>query len=154
MIGLLELGRRDVAERFKQAAESALHASVLACEARQLAALMAQRKGGNTGRMRKEIKEALRLIARDYAQIELANAARQVNLSPSWFAALFRSETGKSFHDYVQDCRLDRAKSLLRTTDMKVYEVADRVGIPNSRYFSRLFSEYAGATPLDYRKGN
>jgi len=141
-------------ERFKQAAESAFHASVLACEARQLAGLMAQRNGGHTGRMRKEIKEALRLIARDYAQIELANAARQVNLSPSWFAALFRNETGKSFHDYVQDCRLDRAKSLLRTTDMKVYEVADSVGIPNSRYFSRLFSEYAGATPLDYRKGH
>ncbi|MBB6734227.1 response regulator transcription factor [Cohnella zeiphila] len=137
-------------ERLRRKANEALHAKALLEEAGALADLLARRYPG--GSMRKEIKEALRLIARQYADIELGEAARRVNLSPSWFAALFRNETGRSFHDYVQQYRLDQARKLLETTDLKVYEIAQRVGIPNSRYFSRLFLEHAGAPPLDYRK--
>ncbi|MFD0717484.1 response regulator [Paenibacillus sp. GCM10027626] len=138
---------------FKQTAETALHAAAIVCEARHLADTLGQLQPlPMPGSMRKEIKKAIALIASQYTHIELIEVARQVSLSPSCFAALFRAETGQSFHDYVQQVRLNEARVLLRTTDLKVYEIADRVGIPNSRYFSRLFSEYAGFTPLDYRK--
>ncbi|MBM7568524.1 response regulator transcription factor [Paenibacillus sacheonensis] len=105
-----------------------------------------------TGVTRSEIKEALLVIEQNFATIDLVETARRVNLSPSWFASLFRCETGDSFHGYVTATRLREAKKLLRTTDYKVYEVAEHVGIPNYRYFSRLFAEHTGVTPLVYRK--
>lgn len=142
-------------DAFKRAAEAALHATALRAAAEQLAELLLSHPlSAADGCMRQEIKQALALIASQYATIELAETARQVNLSPSWFAALFRAETGQSFHGYVQEVRLNQAKHLLRTTDWKVYEIAEQIGIANSRYFSRLFSEQTGQSPLDYRKSS
>ncbi|GGD98208.1 response regulator [Paenibacillus nasutitermitis] len=151
-----ETGQEVLQQKFKLAAESALHASVIVHEAKQMADMLMQSRptASASGSMRKEIKQAMSLIAANYAGIELGETARQVSLSPSWFAALFRTATGQSFHDYVQEVRLNQARVLLRTTDLKVYEIAEQVGIPNSRYFSRLFSEHVGLTPLDYRKND
>ncbi|BBH22244.1 hypothetical protein Back11_35890 [Paenibacillus baekrokdamisoli] len=147
-----EAGMNKLLARFKQTVDSTLHASILIREMRGLASVLMKRQPNASGSMRKEIKEATRWIAVDFAHIDLTETAKRVNLSPSWFAALFRMETGKSFHDYVQEVRLNQAKELLRGSDLKVYEIAEQVGIPNSRYFSRLFSEFTSSTPLDYRK--
>ncbi|MDI4649711.1 response regulator [Cohnella hashimotonis] len=102
--------------------------------------------------IRSEIREALRLIETEYGEdLDLQAAARHVSLSPSWFGALFRQETGQSFSDYLQDYRLERARELLLRTDLKIYEVAAGTGIPNSRYFSRLFADKYETSPQEYR---
>lgn len=102
--------------------------------------------------IRSEIREALRLIEAQYPEdLDLQTAARHVSLSPSWFGALFRQETGRSFSDYLQDYRLERARELLLRTDLKIYEVAAGIGIPNSRYFSRLFADKFETSPQEYR---
>ncbi|MFD0712907.1 response regulator [Paenibacillus sp. GCM10027626] len=104
--------------------------------------------------MRTEIKKAIHYIHKHYRDIDITSAAEYVNLSPSWFKTLFRKETGVSFHEFVQSYQLEMAKQLMVTTDMKVYEVAEAVGITNPRYFSRLFTKSFSVPPLDYRKQN
>jgi two-component system response regulator YesN len=101
---------------------------------------------------RKEINDTLTYIHAHYQDVQLADAAQLVNLSPSWFASLFRSEVGQSFHEYIQLHRLEISKRYLLTSDLKVYEIAIEIGIPNARYFSRLFTEYVGVSPLEFRK--
>ncbi|MFC5401119.1 response regulator transcription factor [Cohnella soli] len=104
--------------------------------------------------MRTEIKKVIHYIHKHYRDVDIASAAEYVNLSPSWFKTLFRKETGVSFHEFVQSYQLEMAKQLMVTTDMKVYEVAQAVGITNTRYFSRLFTRSFSMPPLDYRKQN
>ncbi|WP_309123490.1 response regulator [Paenibacillus sp.] len=113
------------------------------------------RRGSAEAGARSEVRQGVEYVHRHYDQdIHLHDVAKRVNLSPSWFAALFRAEVGKPFNEYVQRYRLDRAKRLLRESDLKVYEVAESVGIANARYFSRLFFDAFGVTPLEYKKGS
>lgn len=102
---------------------------------------------------RGDIREALAYIHAHYGEpLSLSQVARKVNLSVSWFAALFRQETGRPFTEYVQDLRMYHAKRLLRETDKKVYEVACDVGIPNAKYFSRLFCDAFGVSPAEFKR--
>lgn len=55
---------------------------------------------------------------------------------------------------YLNKVRIDKAKHLLRTTDDKIVEISQTVGIENTNHFIRLFKEKTGTTPLKYRKGS
>jgi len=52
----------------------------------------------------------------------------------------------------MQNVRIDAAKTLFRTTPLKTYEVAERVGISDPVYFSRIFKKVVGVKPKDFRK--
>ena len=68
---------------------------------------------------------------------------------------LYRLSTdifGMGFSDYVRDQRIRAAKRLLRSTELSVAEVAERVGIGDPNYFIRSFKLRVGITPLQYRK--
>ncbi|MFB9276232.1 response regulator [Cohnella cellulosilytica] len=102
--------------------------------------------------VRSEVLKALRFVEQRYREpIDAAAAAGHVNLSPSWFGTLFRNEIGCSFSDYLLTYRLEQARELLLRTDLKVYEIAEQTGIPNYRYFSKLFSGKYGLKPQDFR---
>ena len=64
---------------------------------------------------------------------------------------LFKREMGKTISEFVQETRIDRARELLKDPGIKVYEVADRVGIQTSAYFTYLFKKLVGCTPQEYR---
>ncbi|QHT60858.1 response regulator [Paenibacillus lycopersici] len=101
---------------------------------------------------RLEIREAIAYIRSHYREdLDLATVARHVNLSPSWFGTLFRNETGIGFMDYLQNYRLEQARSLMTKSDLKIYEISELVGIGNPRYFSRLFSDKYRISPQDFR---
>jgi two-component system, response regulator YesN len=57
---------------------------------------------------------------------------------------MFKEHTGETFHHYVTKSRLRRAEHLARTTDLKLYEIAEKVGYPSSRYFSKLYKKQIG----------
>ncbi len=59
---------------------------------------------------------------------------------------------GSTVMTLVNNKRIEEAKRLLRTTDLYVYEVSERVGVPDQNYFSKLFRAYVGETPRDYQK--
>lgn len=84
--------------------------------------------------------------------IALADIARFVFLSPSYFTRAFKEETGVSPINYLLKIRVERAKELLRETQMKISDIALSVGFANQQRFNEIFKKYAGLTPLQYRK--
>ena len=84
-------------------------------------------------------------------ELTLEALADKVHLSPSYLSKLFKRETGENLSVYIQGVRIRQAKILLRTTDLKTYEVAERVGISDPVYFSRTFKKITGMKPKDFR---
>ncbi|MBP3312985.1 MAG: response regulator transcription factor [Butyricicoccus sp.] len=83
--------------------------------------------------------------------LSLDQLAQQFYLSPSYLSRIFKRETGVNLSTYLQNVRIDAAKTLLRTSNLKSYEVAERVGINDPVYFSRIFKKITGFKPKDYR---
>ena len=81
----------------------------------------------------------------------LNEVAATVNLSPSHFSVVFGRETGESFKDYLTRIRIDRAKELLRTTNMKCSEIAYQCGYNDPHYFSTVFRKNTGLPPQQFR---
>jgi two-component system response regulator YesN len=110
---------------------------------------------GMKSKCRKEVQLAKQLISERLAEsITLTQIAEEVQLSSYYLSRLFREEVGESFNEYVTSLRMDKAIQLLQTTNMKVYEVAEQVGIPSYRYFSVLFRNRTGVAPTDFKKIN
>lgn len=85
-------------------------------------------------------------------RITLEQAAQVAHLSPSYFSRLFREETGKSFTEYLIDCRVNRAKALLREGELTLTEIAVRTGFCDQSHFSKAFKRTTGVSPGIYRK--
>ena len=81
----------------------------------------------------------------------LQDVARAVNMSNSRFSTVFSQQSGKTFTEYLTGLRLNRAKELLRDTEMKSAEIAFEVGYSDAHYFSYLFRKNLGITPSEYR---
>lgn len=75
-----------------------------------------------------------------------------VHLHPDYLSAVFHQKMGISLSEYVNEARLEKARKLLLTTNLSVSQVAIQAGFPNISYFSKLFREREGITPLQYRK--
>lgn len=84
-------------------------------------------------------------------QLDVADLAAGVNLSPSRFAYLFRRETGTSPARFVRVRRLDRARELLETTFLSVKEVMVSVGFNDASHFTREFRRQHGLGPRAWR---
>ncbi len=100
------------------------------------------------------IEKAIEIIEarkgkKDFSLQEICN---DVYLSTSQFSLLFKEGTGKTFVEYLTQVRMDTAKTLLKTTDMKSYEIADESGFSDPGYFSISFKKYTGKTPMEYRR--
>ena len=82
----------------------------------------------------------------------LNEVAAGVNLSPSHFSVIFSQEMGESFKDYLTRIRLERAKELLRTTNLKCAEIAYQSGYNDPHYFSHVFHKRIGLPPQQFRQ--
>ncbi|WP_168121786.1 response regulator [Paenibacillus sp. HB172176] len=85
-------------------------------------------------------------------EITLTQISGYSNLSASYFGVLFKQYTGKSFVNYFNQIRIDKALELLRSSDMKIYEIAEAVGFVSLPYFNRVFKQVSSMTPNEYRK--
>lgn len=85
--------------------------------------------------------------------ITINEIAQSVYLSPSYANFIFKKETGYTLIEYLTKIRIDKAKELLKNSLLKVYEIAEEVGYNNTSYFSSVFKENVGMTPLEYRSG-
>jgi len=73
--------------------------------------------------------------------ITLSEMAAEFNLSSSYLSNLFHDQTGESFSEYLNMLRLNKAKELLKSTDIKIYQIADQLGFNDAYYFSSWFKK-------------
>ena len=84
--------------------------------------------------------------------INLDTLASQVGVSKYHLSRVFKKYTGYSPYEYVLNYRLSQSKSLLKSTDLPVYTIADKVGFDSSSHFIKLFRKHEGITPLKFRE--
>ncbi len=100
------------------------------------------------------IDKAKAIIANRYSDkdFSLKDICDELFLSTSQFSLLFKEGTGKTFVEYLTAYRIEEARMLLKSTSMRGYEIADRVGFADPRYFSIIFKKLTGMTPMEYRR--
>lgn len=86
-------------------------------------------------------------------QLDLGQVSSHVGLSRMYFCRLFHQVEEVTFNNYLKLARVDHAKHLLKTTSLKVFEISEACGFSNAKYFSYVFRQLTGQTPLDYRDG-
>ncbi|AIQ18845.1 hypothetical protein H70357_20685 [Paenibacillus sp. FSL H7-0357] len=82
----------------------------------------------------------------------LQTVAGHVHVTPNYLSNLFKKETGIGFTSYVSQLRIERAKSLLAGTKLRMLEIAEESGFDNSSYFTTVFKQLTGKSPSEYRK--
>jgi two-component system response regulator YesN len=83
--------------------------------------------------------------------ISLNDIAKEAYMSASYMCAVFKKETGKTLNEYIIEDKMNYAKELLKTSRIKIYEVAEQLGYESSHYFSYSFKRYTGITPQQFR---
>lgn len=83
--------------------------------------------------------------------LSLKLISEQVSVSSSYLSAQFKKETGKTLTDYINEKRIRDSLVLLSTTELPIQKVAERVGIYDENYYSRLFKKYLNQTAKQYR---
>ncbi len=101
------------------------------------------------------LKQAVAYIDSHFTDEELSlnRVAQEVNISANYLSAVFSQEMGETFIEYITARRMERARELLRTTDLRSGEIAAAVGYKDPHYFSFLFKKTQGCTPRDWRAG-
>lgn len=83
--------------------------------------------------------------------LSLAELASIVNISPTYFASLFKQEMGISPHQYVIRQRVEQAKSMLSKTDLAIADIALQVGFSSQSHLTQQFKRFTGMTPKQVR---
>lgn len=100
------------------------------------------------------IKKAVTLMEDEYDKASLHYVAEKVFITPAYLSTLFKSKMGVTFIEHLTRIRISNAKKLLKQTHLKNYEVAERVGYHDSRYFSQIFKKKVGLSPSEFRDAN
>ncbi|UUZ85322.1 response regulator [Paenibacillus sp. P26] len=85
-------------------------------------------------------------------QVTVAEIARRVNMSRSYFSQIFKDMVGATFNDYLRQVRMEKAKEYLRYTGKTIQWIAEQTGYMDEKYFSRTFREMTGMLPSEYRQ--
>ena len=79
--------------------------------------------------------------------------ADMVYLNPNYLSNIFAQVTGCTLNKYIKQVRMEKAQELLLNTNMKVTDISQTVGYPNTSYFCKTFQKLFGATPERFRQG-
>jgi two-component system, response regulator YesN len=97
----------------------------------------------------------LQLIHKNYQGcISLQQFAADHHVSLGYMSRMFKSQTGRTFSDYISGYRINKAKELLTGGVERLQEVSHLVGYGDTKHFSALFKKIVGETPLTYAKRN
>ncbi len=85
-------------------------------------------------------------------KLSLLSIAEKFFVSRTYICVLFRKNKNLTFSQYLTNIRIDRSKFLLKNTNMKLLEIAEKVGFQDEYYFSKVFKKNTGKSPSTYRK--
>ena len=112
-----------------------------------------QKRGSGSPREHGAVEEVCRLIDGHYGEnIGLEWLAERVELSANYLSSLFKSETGQGLTQYLCAFRMEKAKQLLLQTNLRISEIGQRVGYPNTSYFCQQFKKFFGVTANSMRE--
>jgi two-component system response regulator YesN len=98
------------------------------------------------------VNQVLQHIDKHYAEeLSLKLLGAQYHLHPVYLGQLFHKETGETFAEYINKYRIERAKEQLRSSNLKVQEIARNVGYWDTGYFYKQFRKYVGISPTDFK---
>ena len=109
-------------------------------------------KGGLTPHQERRAKELLE--RQPLVPLSLAEIARQCGLSVGYFTRAFRVSTGCTPHQWLQHCRMDKAKSLLADSSMPIADIAAILGFADQSHLTRTFTGIVGESPAAWRRLN
>jgi AraC family transcriptional regulator len=107
-------------------------------------------RGGLTPARLRRVTELVEAKIDD--DLSLEELAESVELSRAHFSQMFRKSTGQSPHQYVLRHRVQHAKQILRTGDLRVLDVAVTCGFKTQQHFARVFRQICGISPTEYRQ--
>lgn len=84
--------------------------------------------------------------------LRLESIAPLFGYDNSYLGKIFKQKTNSSFNTYLDMVRIERSRQLLEQSDLKVYEIAEKVGYTSVDYFYLKFRKYMGEKPSEYRK--
>ncbi|MFX3634559.1 MAG: response regulator [Candidatus Pristimantibacillus sp.] len=83
--------------------------------------------------------------------LSLQTIAADIGLHPAYLSRAYRAEAGNNLSDYILRYRMELASYLLRSSDKKIYEIAQMVGYQAVPYFIKLFKAFSNMTPQEFR---
>lgn len=86
------------------------------------------------------------------SQFSLVVLSEKLDLSQGYLSVMFKRVFGIPFQDYLLQKRMEKAKILLLTTELKNYEIAEQIGFEDVNYFGMKFKKYYGVTPKQYKE--
>ena len=102
---------------------------------------------------KRAIEEVINLIHNDYiSDLSVDALAEKVYFTPNYLSYVFKKQIGVGIVKYVTSYRLQKAKELLETTNMKIVDICKTIGYSNESYFSANFKNHFGVSPSKYRE--
>lgn len=84
-------------------------------------------------------------------ELTLGEMAQSVELSKAHFSRIFRKSMGVTPYQFVLRLRVERAKTMLRSADSRILDVAVACGFKTQQHFARVFRYVCGTSPTEYR---
>lgn len=97
-------------------------------------------------------------IAKQYIQqhymksLTLEEVSQVVGFNPTYFSTLFKKVSNSNFIDYLTEVRMNRAKELLRETDLSIASICEQTGYHDLKHFTKTFKKFTELKPSEYRK--
>lgn len=105
------------------------------------------------GLSKAQVRQVMAFIEAHLEQdLSLDAIANLVQLSPHYFASLFKQSVGQSSHQYILQSRIERSKQLLKQADLTIAQVTQCIGFQNQSHFTTAFRRMVGCTPKAYRR--
>ncbi|NLG24057.1 MAG: response regulator [Clostridiales bacterium] len=141
----------DLAAQSRQFAEYALFTRMTEDMARYCEALCIRMRDRRAPQGR-ALADALQHMRSHFdAPLKLSDVARVASMNPTYFCTLFKKQTGQRFSQYLNGIRVERAKELLLRSEMTIAEIGAAVGFDSSAYFAKVFKQFTGVQPMQYR---
>ncbi|EPY06197.1 two component transcriptional regulator [Paenibacillus alvei TS-15] len=102
---------------------------------------------------KKLVDDAKAYMKLHYADLDISihTVCRHLHISAGYFSHIFKKEAKTTFVSYLLELRMEAAKELLRSTDLKAFEIGEKVGYADPNYFSFSFRKRYGLSPKEYR---
>jgi len=106
-------------------------------------------KGTHSETIQKAIQYILNNVEK---RIMLQDVANFACISPGYLSTLFKREHNQNLIDFINQTKIDRACELLRENKLRINEISYILGYENAFYFSRVFRQYTGSTPSEFKE--